>query len=1058
MGVTACYKSLLWKEANQTKHFLIIFHSSIFIHLSFTNPPSLFYYYYYYSLALTEWEVGYTLTDTLSYPLPKMDQLNDLNSLSNIKGLKLVHLNVRSILGKIDQLILNLMDSKIEIITLSETWLHEALPTHIVELNGYTGFRQDRSGPGTKSRGGGLITYIKNQLADYTITLSKLNSCTPHLEAQWMKVERPTVKNIILCNMYRPPEGDLSKAIEYLNKCIQQLNSAKCDIFILGDWNVNYKNTLSPEYKKITCFENGNNLRQIIRETTRNTDKTKTLLDLILTNADNIADSGTLDMFISDHQPVYVIKKKSRNISDSREFEGRQYKNLDTDSLLNNLAATDWGQLYKLDDPQEAWSTLHELIKTELDRQCPVRKTKIKQYIPDWIDPDLRSLIRDRDYFYKKAKMTGKEDDWNIAKHLRNVANAGVRSAKALYVKRKLEEYAKDGAKFSRTSQEHLSSKKSKNSNLKISLTDPATNEQIPEADTADFINDYFINIGRVTPPHNRQRNIRSCRKRVNTSYTPKNNRTNDTHPSNDQAHAPPWSISTFTEEEVLKIVKDIDTNKSSGLQHISNTVLKSIFKILVEQITHIFNLSMKTGSFPNSWKQALVVPIPKTGDLSSVANFCPISLLPQPGKLLEKLVHNKLSKYIEDNDLLSNKQHGFRKSKSTLDALFQLTNQINLNMDRRNITLTTFIDFKKAFDCVQHSLLVKKLKNLNLDDITVKWLENYLTNRQQKVRANGYESAPLNVEQGVPQGSIVGPLMYIIYANDIAGIMKKCEVSMYADDTAIFSNCHSVKLAQSRMQASLKALEQWCSVNGIYINVKKTKYMLFGSKVALAKYKDTEIKLKIGKETISRANNYCYLGVILDEQLNYESHAQNTFRKVKSKLSQLRAMRYCLNKKAMTLIYKNMILPILEYGNIFLSSLSKGTQKAMQVLQNKALKIALNLRHREKTNFIHKEASLDKLEVRRKIHTLQFVFKRKNQLHLLVRFPVGRITRSSKKIKFKLRKPVTEKYKASLSYKGFKLWNQLPASIQTIEDIKCFKHKIKTLPTIKKQIQIECQ
>ena len=166
--------------------------------------------------------------------------------------------------------------------------------------------------------------------------------------------------------------------------------------------------------------------------------------------------------------------------------------------------------------------------------------------------------------------------------------------------------------------------------------------------------------------------------------------------------------------------------------------------------------------------------------------------------------------------------------------------------MDKRKVTLATFIDFKKAFDCVQHNLLIQKLKTLNLDEITVRWLENYLTDRQQKVLANGQFSDSMKVTQGVPQGSIVGPLMYIIYANDIARIMKKCEVSPYADDTVLFTSCNSIEKAQKVMQASLKALEQWCNQNGIFINVKKTKYMLFGSKIALAKYREKEITLKI--------------------------------------------------------------------------------------------------------------------------------------------------------------------------------------------------------------------
>ena len=247
-------------------------------------------------------------------------------------------------------------------------------------------------------------------------------------------------------------------------------------------------------------------------------------------------------------------------------------------------------------------------------------------------------------------------------------------------------------------------------------------------------------------------------------------------------------------------------------------------------------------------------------------------------------------------------------------------------------------------------------------------------------------------------------------------------------------------------MQASLKLLEKWCNTNGIYININKTRFMIFGSKVALAKVQHKEMKLLIDKQPISRVHNYCYLGVTLDEQLNFEMNAQQTIKKVKNKLVQLRSMRCFLNKRAAILIYKNMILPILEYGDIFATSLTKHTRKKLQIMQNKALRIALKQRNGDSSKILHKEAKLQKLNVRRKVHVLQFVYRKKQDKTLLVRAPTGRVTHSGKKINFKLRKPNTEKYKSSISYYGFKLWNQLPLALQNIDEAICFKYRVKAL------------
>ena len=281
--------------------------------------------------------------------------------------------------------------------------------------------------------------------------------------------------------------------------------------------------------------------------------------------------------------------------------------------------------------------------------------------------------------------------------------------------------------------------------------------------------------------------------------------------------------------------------------------------------------------------------------------------------------------------------QHGFRENRPTLDALFQLTDQIHLNMDRRSPTLAVFIDFKKAFDCVQHDLLIQKVRTMNIDKLTISWLENYLEYRQQRVLANNHCSEPKKVTQGVPQGSIIGPLLYIIYADDITKIVNKCNVTQYADDTVLYSTGKSLNLALKDMQQSLKSLERWCNTNGIYVNLNKTRFMLFGSKMTLAKVQHEEVNLLINKHPITRVHSYCYLGITLDEQLNFELHAQQTIRKVKNKHVQLRSMRYFLNKKSALMIYKNMILPILEYGDNFASCLPKQTRKNLQIMQNKA-------------------------------------------------------------------------------------------------------------------------
>ena len=928
----------------------------------------------------------------------------------------MLHLNVRSLLKKIDQIRLTFVNSGIDIITMSETWAKDYIQTDLMAISGYSVLRQDRDLIATgKTTGGGLITYISTmRLPDFK-TLDRLSISSPHIEAQWTEITRPKSKNIIICNLYRPPQGTLKVALDYLNTCLNKLNRGKISLYIMGDLNIDYLNKTAKAYKSLTFFEKTNQLTQIIRETTRNTDKTNTLLDVILTDDVHVGKSGTLNIMISDHQPIYVVKKKMREVRNSALFEGRSYNSFDLGSFRDRLTKLDLTNLYEMEGPEEIWSAILGHIVNDLDIHCPIRKFIIKNYKPDWANDDLLEQIRNRDYFYKKAKDTKNKDDWNIAKHLRNIVNRNVRQAKADFVLNKLDQCKGDSAKFWKELKKIFPNGKG-SEHGKISLKDEG--KAVIEGDTADFINQFFINVGNPDDKHPAH------------SVVTKNSASD-----ND------WTVEKVTETEVFNLVKSIKQSKSSGIAGVSNLVLKEALKVLISPVTHMYNLSLKNGTFPDSWKIAMVVPIPKGGCQSQVTNLRPISLLPQPGKILEKLLHTQLSNYMENEGLFSTSQHGFRKNHSTMGGTYQLLERINVNMDRRIPTLVTYIDFKKAFDCVQFDVLLAKIGGLGLDDIVVNWIKDYLSNRQQTVIANGKTSAKGNIKQGVPQGSILGPLLYLIYANDLQTVIKKCGYSFYADDTVLFSTIGDFGKAAKNMQRNLTAINKWCLMNGIHMNVKKTKYMVFGSKSVLERIKD--VKLRIGDHELERVTCYSYLGVILDPSLNFDKQVNKVVALASAKVKQLKRMRKFLNTKAAMLVYKNMILPILEYGDIFLVAASKDNRRKLQTLQNKALRVIHRVDKYYESDLIHTESNLLKLKYRREQHLLQFMYTKRNDPNLLRPKRVGVTTRAGCKCNFRLRKPITEKYKRCASYTGPKKWNRLPHSVQISENGAVFKQKV---------------
>ena len=456
--------------------------------------------------------------------------------------------------------------------------------------------------------------------------------------------------------------------------------------------------------------------------------------------------------------------------------------------------------------------------------------------------------------------------------------------------------------------------------------------------EVAHFINDYFINVGNPL-----------------TTET-------DTSP---RAEADPpldvnvehMALGEFDPRDVQRVVREINTSKSSGLENMSSLIIKEAFNILAPEVTFMYNLSRQSTTFPNSWKKALVIPIPKQGNLTQVKNFRPISLLPLPGKILEKLVHKQIANHLESEALLIEEQHGFRRGHSTIHSVAQFTTFVNKKLDIRSPTIATFIDFRKAFDCVQHPILLDNLVAMGLDNSVVEWVKSYLTERKQRVLANDTYSSYQTVTQGVPQGSVLGPLFYIVYANDLARIIKNCKIAMYADDAVLYISHPNNDIAVQRMQEDLDSLSRWCHDNSIMANTDKTKIMMFGSTNMLNKL--TPFELRLEGKVLQRVTSYKYLGITLDSQLNYNLHVKRIVSTVSNKLKQLRRMRSFLNMRAALMVYKAMVLPIIEYGDVFLSATTAENRKRLQTLHNRGLRCALNKGIETSNVELHAQANL---------------------------------------------------------------------------------------------------
>ena len=428
-------------------------------------------------------------------------------------------------------------------------------------------------------------------------------------------------------------------------------------------------------------------------------------------------------------------------------------------------------------------------------------------------------------------------------------------------------------------------------------------------------------------------------------------------------------------------------------------------------------------------------MPHPKTA-----SDLRPVALTPLPGKLMERLICSRLQGWLSDNGVLSEAQHGFRKKKSTISAIVSLLDAIYKNINNNNNSYIIYLDLKKAFDTISHEKMIKKLEALGLDGLTLGWFNSYLLDRSQCVKLNNMISDTLPITYGVPQGSILGPILFSIYINDIADIVN-CGIVLYADDTVIFHH------DKNTLQNNLRIISDWCNDNLLTINVKKSHWMR--TKVC-GKVDDDmnqeNITFFVKDKKLTEVEVYKYLGLHIDNSLNFQPHHKKLISQAQLKLSQFRKIRSFVNKRAAILIYKCTILPVLEYADFIQDQGIAYINKAIQKLQNQGLLIAYNQHilpydQRDSSEVLHRNSRMHRLVYRRKLHLLHYAFRLKDDLALLDVRDIP--TRRHAGILFSIVKSNHYKFPKKTQYRCMLEWNKLSVEVSLIKNKEAFSRAV---------------
>uniref|UniRef100_A0A3B3IP09 Reverse transcriptase domain-containing protein n=1 Tax=Oryzias latipes TaxID=8090 RepID=A0A3B3IP09_ORYLA len=500
--------------------------------------------------------------------------------------------------------------------------------------------------------------------------------------------------------------------------------------------------------------------------------------------------------------------------------------------------------------------------------------------------------------------------------------------------------------------------------------------------------------------------------------------------------------LSDVTENDILTTVYKLKNKTSKDSDGIDMKLIKMTIDCVVKPLHHIFNLSLKLGIFPEKMKIAKVIPFFKNGDRHTFNNYRPVSLLSQFSKVLEKLFVNKLDSFIEKNKLLSENQFGFRSNRSTDLAIMKIVEEISTAIDKKKYTIGVFMDLKKAFDTIDHSILISKLYAYGVRGIALNWITSYLKNRQQYVQFGGKKSDLMNIICGLPQGSIVGPKLFILYINDICDISKLLQFVLFADDTNFFCSGDNLKTLAKSIEMEMIKLKMWFDYNKLSLNLTKTKFMVFGNK------NRTEVTLSIDNIKIEQVSEFKFLGVMLDDKLTWKSHIFYVKNKVAKSLFVLNKSKYVLPCHIMHMLYCSLVLPYFTYcievwGNTYETNIMP-----LILLQKRAIRIIHKANFRDHTNDLFIKSGLLKLKNLIELQTLLVMFKARNRdlpedLQKLFIFTTGD-ENHRRKYDFKQQIARTTLKQKCLSIAGVKMWNSQENQLKSCQNIIKFKRMYK--------------
>ena len=775
--------------------------------------------------------------------------------------------------------------------------------------------------------------------------------------------------------------------------------------------------------------------KQLVTEPTRVTDTSAKLLDLILaSNPNSVKIVGTADLpGISDHSMVYMACSIKKPKYKPKTILIRDYSKFNYDLFKNDASQAMWHNVYAEDTMSvgDKVTVFNNIMHDLFNKHAPYKQITFSKFgrKPKWLTEPISVLQCKRDQAYSEWKKDTKNIKLkNTFKTLRNICNQKSRNSKIRVFNEQVNTKVQNSKQFWQAAGSVGIHKAKVNNNFcKIDPT---------------VLNDKFVSNNNT--PGNEDAINNEINNILNRDPILRNN----------------FEFSQVEEQQIKSLVKSLKYT-SGGHDDITAKMIKLVIPFAITALTNIVNTSLVSGVFPEQWKKAIVIPIPKIPDPNNPNDYRPISLLATLSKILEKVVAKQMLKYLEDNNLMELFQSGFRPNHCTATALLKVSDDIFSSIDAAEVSFLILLDYSKAFDTVNHKLLLAKLMSMGFYGASLEWIGSYLSGRSQKVKSNGQFSDWNFIHNGVPQGSILGPLLFTVLVADLRSSLSHTSFHQYADDVQLkkSSKVTDARNTINNINSELENISNYSISNGLRLNYEKSKYMVIGSRQNVKKINNLDLPpIVLDEHILDREKNLKNLGVIFDENMSWVKHVNKLICKAYGSLRTLYRFKRFLSESAKKSLCEALVLSHFNYCDCLFPSLNKSLVEKIQKVQNSCVRFIYNLRKYDRDHISPLLVKLGWLNMsnRRLLHSYSIMFKIDKKL--APQYLIDLVPRNMSVHNYNTRAANNfRNCKCNLATKQNSffpkipsLYNKLPPALKLCKNISVFKKQCKAYISLK--------